>query len=188
MVNNRFSMILGALVMVAAPLTAPVKAAEAIEAKLQLCAACHGQNGEPINAMTPIIWGQQEYVIVKQLHDYKVGDRPSPIMAPMAATLTQQDLRPAAAYFASKSWPARRTTVTAASPPTDMGRCQICHQPGFVGGLPAPRLAGQGYEYLLQAMNGFADGTRTNNPDMVKVMQDYSPEQREAMARYLAGL
>src|ERR1700733_7440287 len=116
--NNRFSTVFGALVMLAAPLAMPANAAEEIAAKLQLCAACHGANGEPINATTPIIWGQQEYFLVKQLHHYKVRDRESPIMMPMAQTLTQQDLRPVAAYFASKPWPARPTSGTPAAAAT----------------------------------------------------------------------
>jgi cytochrome c553 len=67
-------------------------------------------------------------------------------------------------------------------------RCQICHQPNFVGGLPAPRLAGLSYEYLVEAMRGFAEGGRTNNADMVKIMQDFSAAERETIARYLSGL
>ena len=69
-----------------------------------------------------------------------------------------------------------------------MAVCQICHQEKFVGGLPAPRLAGQSYEFLLQAMNSFANGERTNNVDMVKLMEGISPAQREAMAKYISSL
>jgi cytochrome c553 len=188
MVNHRVPMIFGALMVLAAPLAAPAEGAEAIEGKLQICSTCHGENGEPINVTTPIIWGQQEYFLVKQLHDYKGHDRESKIMAPMAEILTQQELRPAAAYLARKSWPARHAAVAVTSPPNGMERCQICHQQNFVGGLPAPRLAGQSYEYLVEAMRGFAEGERTNNPDMVKIMPDFSAAQREAMARYLSGL
>jgi cytochrome c553 len=188
MVNRRFPTLVGALVILAAPLTAPANAAEGIEAKLQICAACHGENGEPINATTPIIWGQQEYFIVKQLHDYKSGDRESQIMAPMAQTLKQEELRPAAIYFAHKTWPARRAAAASTTPPEGIAVCRICHQENFTGGLPAPRLAGQSYEYLVEAMRGFAEGDRTNNPDMVKLMQERSASEREAIARYLAGL
>jgi cytochrome c553 len=66
--------------------------------------------------------------------------------------------------------------------------CQICHQQNFVGGLPAPRLAGQRYEYLVEAMRRFADGERTNNTDMANLMKAISPADREALARYLSGL
>jgi cytochrome c553 len=66
--------------------------------------------------------------------------------------------------------------------------CRICHQPNFEGGLPAPRLAGQSYDYLLSAMDNFADGARENSADMVKLMQATTPEQRRAFARYLSSL
>jgi cytochrome c553 len=66
--------------------------------------------------------------------------------------------------------------------------CQICHQQGFVGALPAPRLAGQSYEYLVEAMRSFADGDRTNNADMVKLMQELPAAKREAIARYISSL
>jgi cytochrome c553 len=187
MINNHFPAIFGALV-ISAMLAAPTNAADDIEAKLKVCGACHGENGQPINATTPIIWGQTEYFLVKQLHDYKSGDRESPLMEPFAKTLTQADLRPAARYFASKSWPAKRTAVAVTSPPEGMTVCQICHQQGFVGGLPAPRLAGQSYEYLVDAMSSFADGRRTNNADMVKLMEALTPAQREAIAKYIASL
>jgi len=192
MVNNRFPTIFGTLVILtalAAP-AAPANAAEAIDAKLQVCSSCHGENGQPIDATIPIIWGQTEYFLVKQLHDYKSGDRENLVMASFAKRLTQAELRPAAAYFASKSWPARSTPVpaAAASPPNGIAVCQICHQPNFVGGLPAPRLAGQSYEYLLEAMRSFADGERTNNADMVKIMEQLSPAEREAIARFISSL
>ena len=187
MPNNHLPTIFGALVIVAA-LGAPAGAAEAIEAKLQVCSSCHGENGQPIDATIPIIWGQTEYFLVKQLHDYKSGDRENLVMSSFAKRLTQAELRPAAAYLSKKSWPARATPVAAVSPPDGIAVCQICHQPGFVGALPAPRLAGQSYEYLVEAMRSFAEGDRTNNADMMKIMQELSPAQREAIARYISSL
>jgi cytochrome c553 len=69
-----------------------------------------------------------------------------------------------------------------------MAQCQACHQPKFEGGPPAPRLAGLSYEYLVASMKAFADGRRTNNGDMPQIMRALSDSQREAMAKYLAGL
>ena len=37
--------------------------------------------------------------------------------------------------------------------------------------MPAPRLAGLSYEYLVAAMRAFAAEERTNNLDMPKFMQ-----------------
>ena len=66
--------------------------------------------------------------------------------------------------------------------------CQVCHQQNFAGGLPAPRLAGQSYEYLVEAMRRFADGERTNSTDMTNLMKAIPAAEREAMARYISGL
>jgi cytochrome c553 len=188
MVDDRFPKFIGALVVFAAALAGPATAQNALETKLQVCGACHGQNGEPINVTTPIIWGQLTNFLVKQLHDYRAGDRDNPVMKGMAQSLTQEELRPAAMYFTAKMWPAKKTAAAAGAMPGGMEVCQVCHQPGFAGGAPAPRLAGQSYEYLIKAMNDFASGARNNNMDMVKIMSMLTADQRDAMARYIAGL
>jgi cytochrome c553 len=136
----------------------------------------------------PIIWGQQQSYLVKQLHDYRSGDRDNPMMSAIAKGLAQEDLRKIAAYFAAKSWPASRATAAPASPPTGLAQCQPCHQPNFEGGPPAPRLAGLSYEYLVATMRDFATEERGNNGDMPKFMQALSDRERDAMARYLSAL
>jgi cytochrome c553 len=188
MFTRLFSTILGAAVGFAVA-AVPADAADDIEAKVQSCAVCHGQNGVPIDPKTiPIIWGQQQSYLVKQLRDYRNGERDNPIMSPIAKALAQEDLRKIAAYFAAKSWPARQAAAAAASPPNGIAQCQPCHQPNFEGGPPAPRLAGLSYEYLVAAMRDFAADERTNNGDMPKFMQALTDSERDAMARYLAGL
>jgi cytochrome c553 len=169
-------------------------AADDIEAKAQACAACHGQYGVPIDPKTmPIIWGQQASYLYKELHDFKNGDRKSPIMAPAVADISLPELRQLANYFAAKSWPANTGPGSQGggapgSGPAGLAQCRLCHQPKFEGGAPAPRLAGLSYEYLLGAMNSFADGSRTNNLDMPGFMKALPQAEREAMAKYLAGL
>jgi cytochrome c553 len=182
------SVVFGAMVGFAAAV-APAHAADDIEAKAQTCAACHGQNGVPIEPKTmPIIWGQQQSYLMKQLRDYRNGERDNPIMSAIAKGLAEDDLRKLAAYFAAKTWPAPTAAAAPASPPNGIAQCQPCHQPNFVGGPPAPRLAGLSYEYLVAAMRGFAHDQRSNNGDMPKFMQALTDGERDAMARYLAGL
>jgi len=165
------------------------RAADDVEAKAQTCAACHGETGTPTDPkIIPIIWSQQESYIVKQLHDYRSGDRENPIMTPIAKDLAQEDLRKIARYFAAKPWPAAAQPAMAAALPKGAAQCQPCHQPKFEGGMPAPRLAGLSYDFLIAQMNAFADGQRTNNLDMPKFMQMLTPAEREAIARYLAAM
>jgi cytochrome c553 len=196
MTNNHVPTVFGVLVVLAA-LAVPANAAEAIPssstpaefgAKLLVCNTCHGESGTAKNATIPVIGGQQESYLVKQLHDFKSGARNFEVMSWMATTLSPTELGSAAAYFAKRSWPARSGGAASASPPARVAVCEVCHQQNFVGGLPAPRLAGQSYEYLVEAMRRFAEGERTNNGDMTKIMAAISPAERDAMARYISGL
>jgi len=188
MLTRLFSTVVGAGVGFAL-FALPAVAADDIEAKAQMCSACHGQNGVPADPKTmPIIWGQQQSYLMKQLHDYRSGDRDNPLMASIAKGLAQDDLRKIAAYFAAKSWPPQKAPAANAALPKGIAQCQPCHQPNFEGGPPAPRLAGLSYEYLVTEMRNFANGKRANNGDMPKFMQMLSDSDREAMARYLSAL
>jgi len=166
----------------------PAHAADDIEAKAQLCAACHGDKGVPTDPKTiPVIWGQEQSYLMKQLRDFRNGERNSAVMSPIAKDLAETDLRKIAAYFAAKTWPARRSAKPPL-PPKGIAQCQACHQPNFQGGMPAPRLAGLSYEYLVAAMRAFATEQRTNNLDMPKFMQMLTERERNAIARYLSAL
>ena len=177
---------------IADELRLPAPEARILGARLQVCNTCHGDNGAPKNATIPIIWGQQDSYLQKELHDFRSGDRANEVMAWMAKTVEQADVGNAAAVFAKRNWPAR-TAGAAATPPNGVAVCQACHQQNFLGvaqaeGKPTPRLAGQSYEYLAEAMRRFAEGERTNDSDMVQIMEALSPAQREAMARYISSL
>src|SRR5262252_8155057 len=96
----------------------PARAQDSIEAKVQLCATCHGDKGIPTDPKTiPPIWGQQQSYIMKQLRDFRSGERKSDVMAPIAKGLAEGDLRKLAAYFAVKTWPARQASAKPPAPP-----------------------------------------------------------------------
>src|SRR5213080_1493059 len=116
MVINHLPTVFGVLGVLAA-LAAPANAADAIHiperpavatlgngaeadailgAKLLVCNTCHGDNGVPRNAGTPIIWGLQENYLAKQLHDFQTGDRANDVMTWMATALSDAELAPVA--------------------------------------------------------------------------------------------
>jgi cytochrome c553 len=197
----RTQIVLGALAALVV-LAAPAKAADAVPdpgvqrefgAKLLVCNTCHGDNGVPKSATVPIIWGQDENYLLKQLQDFDKRDRDVEVMTWMAKTLSQAELAPTAAYVAKKNWPARSAAAASTPAPRGMAVCQACHNTDFRGarqaeGMATPRLAGQSYEYLVQEMRRFAEGERKNTSTMVQIMMGISPADREAMARYLSGL
>src|SRR5262245_13301952 len=141
------SILFGVIVIFA---TTATSAQPDIEAKAQLCSACHGANGVPTDPKTmPIIWGQQANYLLKQMHNYKTGERENPVMSVIAKGLDLKDLRPIAAYFAAKPWPARQAGApSGVSAPPGLAGCRPCHQQNFEGGPAGPRLAGLSYEYL----------------------------------------
>jgi cytochrome c553 len=196
MINNHVSTVFGALVVLAA-WAAPANAADAVpapstqaefNAKLLVCNACHGDKGAPKNTITPILWGQQENYLIKQLHDFQSGARNFEVMSWMVAGFSPSELEAVAASFAKKDWPVRPTGAAATSPPAMVAVCQVCHQQNFVGGLPAPRLAGQSYDYLVETMRRYAEGERTNSPEMKTIMQAISPAERQEIAHYISSL
>jgi cytochrome c553 len=68
----------------------------------QVCAACHGQDGNSQSPDYPKLGGQYPDYIAKALRDYKSGARKNPIMAGFAATLSDKDIDDVAAYFATQ--------------------------------------------------------------------------------------
>jgi cytochrome c553 len=66
--------------------------------------------------------------------------------------------------------------------------CKACHGQNFEGTQAGPRLAGQGYDYLVAAMDSFANAQRTNNLDMPGFMSALTQDQRQAIAHYLSAL
>jgi len=73
------------------------------EKAAQVCAACHGAEGnKPSAPDQPILAGQHYDFLVKALSDYKSGKRTNPIMKSFASTLSKQDIEDLAAWFASQ--------------------------------------------------------------------------------------
>lgn len=69
--------------------------------KAALCAACHGADGISPNDLWPNLKGQKFGYLVKQMKALRDGSRSDPMMSPMAAPLTDEDIDNLAAYFSS---------------------------------------------------------------------------------------
>ena len=75
---------------------------EAGKAKSALCAACHGATGHSVNPLWPNLAGQKEQYLAKQIKAFRDGVRTDPMMAPMVAALSDDDIANLAAYFAAQ--------------------------------------------------------------------------------------
>ena len=78
------------------------------------------------------------------------GTRKNPIMQPLAAGLSDDDVRNLAAHFAAQTPPARGA-IGAADPAmfsvgqrvAQANRCASCHREDYAGEKPAARIGGQ---------------------------------------------
>jgi cytochrome c553 len=168
--------------------------AETIAEKVEVCAACHGQDGKPMDKTIPIIWGQQLGYIYVQLRDFKRGDRKNEIMQPIVSSFDKDDMLAIAEYFSKKRWPdlgqprsPKDVSARAISANRSVG-CTGCHLDQFQGDGTVPRLAGQSVEYLTKTIADFRTRARGNNPGMSDLMLATSPDDLAALEQYLAGL
>lgn len=184
-------------VMPVAPVTAEVIAGKA---KAAACAACHGADGNSPVAIYPKLAGQSVGYIVKQLQEFKSGARKDPVMAPMAAALSEQDMLEVASYFA-----AQKVTVADLAG-SDTGRklyfgghakrkitaCVACHGANGKGMNKAgfPTIAGQNEAYLKAQLLKFKHGERNNdyNSMMQSVASKLSETDIDELAKYMASM
>jgi cytochrome c553 len=68
----------------------------------QVCAACHGIDGNSQLADNPKLGGQYSDYLAKALRDYQSGLRKNPLMAGFVDKLSNQDIENLAAYYASQ--------------------------------------------------------------------------------------
>jgi cytochrome c553 len=105
-----------AIAMALATVTLPASAKGDIEAgraKAQTCQACHGANGNGMgDPQYPRLAGQHADYLEKALKDYRSGQRSNAIMAGFAATLSDQDIRDLAAFYAAQKGPLRDLSHT----------------------------------------------------------------------------
>ena len=75
---------------------------EAGKSKSQVCAACHGADGNSQVAMYPKLAGQYKDYLVNSLNAYKSGSRKNAIMSGFAAGLSDQDIIDLSTYYSKQ--------------------------------------------------------------------------------------
>ena len=168
--------------------------AEVGRAKAQVCAACHGPDGNSANPGWPSLAAQPAQFISTSLFMFREGNRKDPLMTPMAKGLSNAEMSDLAAYFsAQKLAPPRHKSSpeNAAAGPglAKKFNCSQCHGPAMLGQQHIPRIAGQQYEYLRTQLRGFKAGTRADiDGNMASAAQALTDKDVEALADYIAGL
>ena len=167
---------------------------EAGRAKAQVCAACHGADGNSSTGNYPNLAGQTWRYLYIQLKDFKEGRRHDPVMSPMAAPLSRDDMVNLANYFAAQtakpsSYKTDDGKVKLGKAKADETLCAMCHLGGFSGQNEIPRVAGQQYDYVVKQLKDFKARNRTNDAgNMTSVAQTLSDADIENLAHYITSL
>ena len=203
----------GTLAALAAPALAQAPAggpdlARAQTIAKEVCAACHGADGNSMTSVNPSIAGQPAEYITLQLEHFRSGLRANPVMQAMAATLQPAEMKALGVYFSRqkpKGQAAKDATLVIAGQKLFRGgdgaagipACAACHAPNGAGlSRNYPRLAGQHADYTYAQLKAFKAGERGADKDgkdvngmiMATVAGRMSDAQMKAVAEYTSGL
>jgi cytochrome c553 len=179
--------------------------------KTAVCTACHGPSGNSANPEWPRLAGQSAVYISEQLKLFKGQVRANPVMMPMAAGLSDQDISDIAVYFEAQTvqgleadpsyWKAGQQLYTRGDSKRNIPACAACHGPGGRGNLAAgyPALRAQQSVYVVKQLNDYASGTRysgaknpaqpsRNGAMMLTIAKRLTPEDVRNVASYVQGL
>jgi cytochrome c553 len=178
--------------------------------KSAVCSACHGPNGNSVNPEWPGLAGQSAVYIAEQLRLFRTGVRANPVMQPLAATLSDQDISDLALYYEAQTptgleadpsyWQGGQALYLRGDRARDVPACEACHGPVGRGNLLAgyPALRAQQSVYVMKQLNDYASGARYTGPNpahasrngmmMFTLAKRLTPEQIRDVASYVQGM
>ena len=162
--------------------------------KIQLCAACHGEDGNSKIEKIPSLAGQPAFFILNQLFLMREGVRKVEAMAPIVKDLTDDDLNVLSQHFAKLE--AKRDDEAIDPALAQKGaaiakqrRCGSCHLPSLAGQDQMPRVARQRIDYLVDVLKSFRDNPRPGADTAMSVpVSGASDADLTALAHYAASL
>jgi cytochrome c553 len=173
---------------------------------LQVCANCHGVDGNSASPNFPNLSGQTEPYVVEQLTSFRKHSRLDPAgfeyMWGLSRHLTDEQIKDLATYYAGQKVeaPAYRTgspalrdagksVFASGVPEKSIPPCATCHGPEGLGNQQFPRIAGQHADYLVKQLLVFQRTDERPEGAIMKVIaHDLTPANIKAIASYLESL
>ncbi|MGQ0834227.1 MAG: c-type cytochrome [Gammaproteobacteria bacterium] len=204
-----------------APATAPAEAtpntvphatgsAEEGAGKAAVCLACHGMNGNSTNPEWPNLAGQPAVYTAEQLRLFRATVRNNPVMVPLAATLTDDDIADLAVYYETQTpagleadpsyWKAGEALYRNGDSERQIPACIACHGPVGRGNLAAgyPALRAQHSVYTVKQLTDYANDARyrvesadieaRNGHMMSTIAKRLTAEDIRNLASYIQGM
>ncbi len=164
------------------------------------CFLCHGATGDSSSPLYPKLAGQNSEYMLKQLRNFKRGERDSSDMRKVVADMDENDMQ-SVAFFFSRQQPSRGNSAYAemralgeklfsqGDPARGLKPCRECHGDNGAGSATLPRIAGQHTLYIETQLTLFEERKRTNdNAQMQDVAKRLTTDEVRAVAEYLRSL
>ncbi len=185
----------------------PALAAADVDALMQDCNGCHGDNGVSQWSDMPSIAGIPEFVIADALYiyqdearpcgdsEYRQGDtsRAATNMCAVAADLSEDDIDALAAAYGGMGWTKAKQDFDAAK--AEAGKavheadCDRCHsEAGTNPEDEASMLGGQQMGYLRMTFEQYRAGTREQPKKMKEKLDALSDDDVEALVHYYGSI
>jgi cytochrome c553 len=181
------------------------------------CTECHGKTGNPVitdqyNKQSPILAGQKQHYLSKQLHDFKNGARSTREMENILQDYSDEELQIIATYYSDqtlqkslndptidtlkhsmeedKAWIAKgRVIYNQGDSSKDIQACKTCHDKKGSDALAyyAPKLNGQHARYTRMVLKAYKGNTRTTDLNFSNVMQNISQQLNDDDIKYVSA-
>jgi cytochrome c553 len=162
--------------------------------KLQLCGACHGEDGNSRMEKIPSLAGQPAFYTLNQLFLMREGVRKVEAMAPIVKDLKDSDLTALSEHYAKLA--PKRSDESVDPELAKRGqqiatqqRCGSCHLPTLAGQEQMPRVAKQRIDYLVDTLKSYRDNPRSGaDTAMSPPVGGLRDDDITALAHYAASL
>ncbi len=166
----------------------------ALAEKLQLCGACHGEDGNSKLEKIPSLAGQPAFYILNQLFLMREGVRKVEAMAPVVKDLKDADLTALSEHYSKL--PAKRSDeavdpvlVKRGQEVAEAKLCRSCHLATLAGQEQMPRVAKQRIDYLVEVLKSYRDNPRPGADTAMSVpVGSVNDADILALAHYAASL
>jgi cytochrome c553 len=157
--------------------------------------ACHGEGGVSTTQDVPSLAGQPTYFTQWQLVFFRSGSRRSESMEPVAASLSNDEIRDLSNYFQALTPPKPSSDPDSDPELSAIGaklavvlHCNSCHGPHFDGQQAAARIGGQREEVILKALHDYKASRRAGSglANMAEVAYPLDEDSMKALAHYLS--
>jgi len=161
--------------------------------RIELCGACHGEDGNSRMENIPSLAGQPDFFVVNQLFLMREGVRKIEAMAPIVKELKDEEMGALAKHYAKlapkpSGEPIDAALVKRGGEIAAQKKCVSCHLPTLAGQQQIPRLAKQRVDYLVQSLKEFRDGKRPGADTIMSgSVTGLSDADLTALAHYAAS-